>query len=169
MDYKLLISLLSPILLTIGGIISWFLKAKREELLSIEEKNREKKIKTYETLLEPYIYALTNTINEKERDKGIAKMLTLEYKKAAFNLTTFGSDEVIYSYNRIMQLFFNKDENQDSNEYGIKLITYFSDLLLNIRKDLYSKKTKLKKSNLLEFMMTDINKYKGKIDNFKFN
>ncbi|KPH10864.1 hypothetical protein [Chryseobacterium sp. ERMR1:04] len=167
MDGKILIALISPILITIGGVISWFLKAKREEFLSIEEKARENKIKIYETLLEPFIYALTGTLDEDEKNNGIQKMLTLEYKKAAFNLITFGSDEVVNSYNTIMQSFFNK-ESYDDNEYGIILLAQLSELLLNIRKDLYSKNTKLKRSNLLEFMMTDIENYRDKIDNFKF-
>jgi|SRR5690554_3640111 len=167
MDEKILIAILSPILVTIGGLITWFLKTKKEEYLTAEEKSREYKIKIYEILLEPFIYATTSTISEKEKEKGISKMLSLEYRKASFNLTTFGSDDVIKSYNRIFQFFFNKPNDISNEEYGIKLLTYYSDLLLNIRKDIYSKNTKLKRSNFLEFMINDISDFKEKIDKQK--
>lgn len=64
-----IIAILTPILLTTGGIISWLIKAKREESINEEAKSREFKISTYKKLLEPFIASLTFTISEKERTK----------------------------------------------------------------------------------------------------
>jgi hypothetical protein len=60
-----------------------------------------------------------------------------------------------------MQTFFHSDEYKDddgnyAHEYGNRLIALVSELLLQIRKDLYTKKTKLKRSEMLEFMITDM-------------
>lgn len=170
MDKTLIIALISPILITIGGLISWFFKSKREDILLAEEKTRDFKIKTYETLLEPFIVVFTFTLKENQKQKGINKLLSLEYRKAAFNLTTFGSDEVVKSYNRIMQAFFNiksEDFEDDDEEYAVIMLTHLSDLLLNIRKDLYTKKTNLKRSEMLEFMINDIEKHQFRINNTK--
>ncbi|MDP2541166.1 hypothetical protein V1T75_11635 [Tenacibaculum sp. FZY0031] len=172
MDKTLIITILSPILITVGGLITWFFKSKREDTLIAEEKTREFKIKTYETLLEPFITVFTFTLKENQKQKGINKLLSLEYRKAAFNLTTFGSDEVVKSYNNIMQAFFNikaedYEDEGEGEEYAVIMLTYLSDLLLNIRKDLYTKKTDLARSEMLAFMINDIEKHKNRIDNEK--
>ena len=90
MDNGLLIAIISPVLLTVGGLVTWILKAKREELLTQEEKSREFRIRTYETLLEPYYAIFTFTLPDQKKDREIQKIGSLDYKKAAFNLTTFG-------------------------------------------------------------------------------
>ncbi|CAM4210586.1 DUF4760 domain-containing protein [Zobellia roscoffensis] len=167
MDNTLIIAILSPILLTFGGLITWFIKSKREDILLADENTRDFKLKTYESLLEPFYVLFTFTLSQKEKDKGINKMLSLEYRKAAFNLMTFGSDDVVKSYNKLMQAFFtikSEDFKDGGNDYAVIMLALLSDLLLNIRKDIYTKKTRLKKSEMLEFMITDIKKHQNKIN-----
>lgn len=165
MDKTLIIAILGPILLTFGGIITWLLKSKREDVLLSEERTREFKIKTYEALLEPFVTVFTFTLKDYQKQKGINKLLTLEYRKAAFNLMTFGSDEVVQSYNKIMQTFYNLDANElGDQEYAEIMLAVFSEFLLNIRKDLYTRKTNLKRSELVEFMLNDIETYRDNID-----
>jgi hypothetical protein len=103
---------------------------------------------------------------DKLKDKEIQKITTLEYKKAAFNLTTFGSDEVVKSFNKLMQSFYHVkvDQFENKDDFGVLMLKVFSDFLLSIRKDLYSKNTKLKRSEVVEFMITDINNYRKTID-----
>gem|GEM_PF-4429448 len=72
-----------------------------------------------------------------------------------------------------MQTFFHSDIYKDENgeytpEYGNRLIALISELLLQIRKDLYTKKTNLKRSEMLEFMITDMDKTERIINNMKF-
>ncbi len=172
MNRTLIIAVLSPILLTIGGIISWIIKSKKEDILNSEAKSREFKIETYKTLLEPFIATLTFTLTEKVKQKEINKLTTLEYKKAVFDLTTFGSDKAIQIFNKIMQTFFHSDIYKDedgeySSDYGNRLLALLSELLLQIRKDLYTKKTKLKRSEMLEFMITDMEQTKKIINEMK--
>lgn len=167
MDNALIIAIISPVLITIGGLFTWFLKSKREDILLADEKTREFKLKTYESLLEPFYILFTFNLSQKEKDKGVNKMLSVEYRKAAFNLMTFGSDDVVKSYNKLMQAFFNiksEDFQDDGNEYAVIMLSALSDLLLNIRKDIYTKRTKLKRSELLEFMITDITKHQNRIN-----
>jgi hypothetical protein len=172
MNETLLLALLSPVLLTVGGIISWIIKSKKEEIINAEEKSREFKLETYKKLLEPFVATFTNTIDQKIRKKEIDKIKTLEYKRAIFDLTTFGSDKAIQIFNKIMQTFYRADEYKDDNgeysvEYGNRLIALISELMLQIRKDLYSKRTKLKRSEMLEFMITDMKNTEELINNMK--
>ena len=173
MNQALIIAVLSPILLTVGGIVSWMIKSKKEDVINAETKTREFKIETYKILLEPFIASLTFTLSEKIKQKEINKLTTLEYKKAVFDLTTFGSDKAIQIFNKIMQTFFHSDiykndNGEYSSDYGNRLIALLSELLLQIRKDLYTKKTKLKRSDMLEFMITDIENTKDTINTMKF-
>lgn len=167
MDNNFILAIISPVLITIGGIVTWVIKSKKEELMLQEERARENKIKTYETLLEPFIITFTFSLTDEEKEKGISKMMSVEYRKAAFNLMTFGSDDVVQCYNSIMQAFFtvSSEDFADSKQYAIHMLKLFSSLLIAIRKDLYSKKTKLKKTSMVEFMITDINDYRDQIDN----
>lgn len=172
MDQTVLIAILSPILVTVGGIFSWILKSKKEEELTAELNSREYKIEIYKKLLEPFIATLTTTIPQKVREREIAKVTSLEYKRAVFDLTTFGSDKSIQIFNKIMQTFFNssfyKDEEGDYNrEYGDRLIALLSELLLQIRKDLYKERAKLKRSEMLEFMITDMKLTEQSINEMK--
>jgi hypothetical protein len=173
MNNTLLIAILTPILLTTGGIISWFIKAKREDSINIESKSREFKIETYKKLLEPFIAALTFTLSEELKEHEINKITTLDYRKTVFDLTTFGSDEVLIIFNKIMQSFFHSDKYKNENgelseEYGIRLLALISELLLQIRKDIYSSKTNLKRSDMIEFMITDIKEQKERINNYVY-
>lgn len=172
MNQTLLLAILSPILLTVGGIISWMIKSKKEEVISAEDKSREFKIETYKKLLEPFVATFTTTIPQNIRRKEIDKIKSLEYKKTVFDLTTFGSDNAIKVFNKIMQTFYRMDEYKDgqgeySTEYGNRLIALLSELQLQIRKDLYSKRTKLKRSEMLEFMITDMDKTEQIINKMK--
>ena len=44
-----------PLLMLVGGIITWIIKSKIEELHAIEEKLREDRRKIYIQILDPYI------------------------------------------------------------------------------------------------------------------
>jgi hypothetical protein len=159
MTDTVLIAILSPILITVGGLITWFLKSRKESLLLIEERSREKRMNTYKEILDPFIILITHTASKNEKEKATNTISSSNYKKAAFDLITFGSDETVRCYNSMMQYVFNAQNNDT-----VELLRLFTDLILNIRKDLYSKKTKLKRSEVLEFTLTDIEKYRKSID-----
>ncbi|WP_422858558.1 hypothetical protein ACOKFD_14485 [Flagellimonas sp. S174] len=167
MESSILIAVLSPILLTLGGIISWAIKSKKEEYLTVQEKSREQKITIYETLLEPFIILFTWTLSEKEKQQATKKILSIEYKKAAFSLTSFGSDEVLGSFNRMMQAFFQSEQEEikpNAESYAIVMLTFLADFMLEIRKDIYDKSTSAKRSDMLKFMITDIETFKNQIN-----
>jgi len=144
----------APILVIIGGLITWFFKSKREDLQAIEERALEKRIETYNELLHPLIVMFSNKSNQKVKDKAVEQIGSVEYRKASFNLMTFGSDEMVTSYNNMMQSFY-KNESENNPKLALKK---FAGFLLSVRKDVYNKNTKLKDWDMLKFMITDIEK-----------
>jgi hypothetical protein len=145
----------APILVIIGGLITWFIKSKKEELMEIEKRSLEKRIETYNTVLSPFIMLFSNTKNPKVNEKALELITSVEYRKASFNLMTFGSDELVTSYNDMMQGFF-KGENDTDTKGSLKK---FAQFLLSIRKDVYNKNTKLKDWDMLRFMIKDLDNY----------
>ena len=165
MDNAFFLATISPILITVGGIITWFLKSRQESLQLVEQRAREKQLETYKKILDPYIIILTPTAKDSEKKKALDTILTVDYKKASFDLITFGSDETVRSYNKIMQAFFKLPNQSEKEDWDI--LINFANLLLNIRKDLYSKTTTLKRSETLEFFITDIEKHRNIFDRKK--
>lgn len=151
----LITALGAPLLVFIGGLISWFFKTRKEELKAIEERALERRIETYNTLLHPLIVMFTNKSNQKITDKAILEIGSVAYRKAGFNLITFGSDDMVNAYNEMMQAFYKGEADVDPKLTMKK----FAAFLLSIRKDVYNKNTKLEEWDMLKFMITDIEKF----------
>lgn len=150
--FALITALAAPLLVFIGGLVSWFLKNRKEELKAIEERALEKRIETYNKILNPFITLFAAKDDQKLKDKALNEIISVEYRKAGFNLITFGSDEMVNSYNNMMQGFYKNESNVNPNETMRK----FANFLLSVRKDVYNKETKLKEWDMLKFMITDI-------------
>ncbi|MEQ9285920.1 MAG: hypothetical protein RIG77_03365 [Cyclobacteriaceae bacterium] len=115
MNQTILLAILSPILVTTGGLITWFMKSRKDSLLAIEERAKEKRLKTYEIITEPLIMMLGSRGSTKTEQKASTMILSIEYKKAGFNLITFGSDEMVRTYNKMMQHFYQNTLDTDPN------------------------------------------------------
>jgi len=151
----IIVGLGAPVLVAIGGLISWFFKSRKEELQTIEERALERRIETYNQILHPIIVLFSSRANKKMKDKATEEIGSVEYRKAAFNLITFGSDEMVNSYNDMMQSFFKNEAENDPKTTMKK----FAKFVLSIRKDVYNKNTKLQEWDMLKFMITDIEKF----------
>ena len=165
MDYSLLLTIISPILLTAGGLITWFFKSKHEALIQIEEASKEKRMETYRFIIDPYIVIITGKASEKEQQKAISTMMSLEYKRHAHNLLFFGSDRTVRAYNRMMQNAFKTEQGDDPNfEKFHRSLKCYTEFLLSIRRDLYNKRTKLKRSEMIESWLTDIENHQDAVN-----
>jgi len=146
------VQILGPsILMIVSGIITWHMKSKSEELRSIEEKLREKRRNIYIQILEPYIQLFTD-LSEEGKKKAIEEITSYKYKKTAFELTLFGSDEVVKAYNGLLQHAYKVESGQEKGNEN-KIMQLMGKLLLEIRKSLGNKKTKLENIEMLEAMI----------------
>jgi hypothetical protein len=142
-----------PSLLGIGGIFTWYIKSKIEELQAIEKKLSEKRRELYIQILDPYIklFSGVKSKNSEYSTQKVIKFITsYEYKKYAFELILFGSDEVVLAFNNMIKLASLTEEEQNNNP--MLIIELFGTLLFEIRKSLGNKST-----NLKEIIMYPIN------------
>lgn len=101
----LIIGLGTPLFPAIIAGVTWYLKTNRDEIGRIDERAHEKRIKIYKEILSPLIVMLTNGATPKEKEDAKRIIGSVKYKESAFNLIIFGSDEMVNSYNEMMQSF----------------------------------------------------------------
>ena len=150
------LQILGPtLLMVLGGIITWLIKSKIEELRAVEEKLREDRRNVYAQILEPYIRIFAD-LKGKGKDEALKQVKSYEYRKTAFDLNLFGSDDVVRAYNDLMQHTYKAEAtgNQNPNE----MMLLWGKLLLEIRKSLGNKKTKLSEFDMLRAIIKDIEK-----------
>ena len=146
-----------PLLMTIGGIFAWIIRSKTEEFRQLEEKLRAERRKIYADILDPFIRLLSGIKKGTDVENIVKNIVSYDYRKTAFELNLFGSDEVIQAYNDLMQYTFhlNKTEKADSSE----IMQLWGRLLLAIRKSLGNKETKLHEKDMLRGMIVDIDEF----------
>ncbi|ACR80647.1 hypothetical protein [Kosmotoga olearia] len=141
--------LVPPIL---GGAVVWFIKARIEEIKNIQEKLREERRKLYMEILSPYIKTFSNPNNV---NQAIKEIKSVNYRKISFEFNFVGSDDVIRSLNSLMQYIYNIESSKEEKD-DVKLLNLWGKLLLEIRKDLVNKRTKLNEFDMLKSMIKDI-------------
>ena len=150
---NLLYALGPSLLIIIGGLISWLLKYRYEKLQEVEEKLRLERRKIYIEILEPYITLFS--LDEKNKiGNAMKRILSADYKKTAFELCLFGSDDVVISYNNLLK--YGSESEKTGKRNDKKMIKLFGNFLLEIRKSLVNEKTKLNEVDMLQNMIKDI-------------
>jgi hypothetical protein len=153
---NLLNALAPTLLMIVGGIITWLLKSRVEELRAAEENLRENRTKSYWDILEPYITLFSDT-SETGRTNVIKTVTSPQYRHTAFQLCLLGSDNVVRAYNRMLQHVYEAErtKHQDAKE----LMRLWGALLLEIRRSLGNKRTELEKVDMLRGMIKDIDDF----------
>ncbi|MFO7889765.1 MAG: hypothetical protein R6V04_05425 [bacterium] len=155
--------LAAPVLMIIGGIITWLIKSKIEELKSVHEKLRKQQLETYSQILEPIIRLFAGFKGDDEDSKlALKEIQSFDYKKTAFDLNLFGSDNVVKAYSDFMQYIYKMEKQEQKDKDPIEMLSYLGKVMLEIRKSLGHKKTRLKEIDMLRFMITDIDQQKNK-------
>ena len=147
--------LAAPVLMIIGGIITWIIKNKTEKLKEAQANLRIQQLHTYTEILEPIIRIFSSVKgNKQDQQEALLKVQSHEYRKIAFDLNLFGSDEVVKAYGDFMQYIYQmeKEEKKDA----AKMMIMLGKVILEIRKSLGNKKTKLTEIDMLRFMLKDI-------------
>lgn len=146
------------LLIVLGGLLTWIIKSRIEELRAIEEKLRETRSEIYSQILAPYI-TLFSDLSPEGQAKVAATITSEEYRKTAFDLALLGSDAVIQAYNSLMSYTFQTEGtgNLDPKE----MMRLWGRMLLEIRRSLGNKKTKLSELDMLRAMIKDIDSLQG--------
>jgi len=108
------------LLMVLGGIITWFLKSRVEELRATEERLREERRKIYGQILDPYIRLFAD-FKGQGPNIAIKKITSYEYRKTSFDLNLFGSDDVVRAYNALMKHTFDTESTGKQEPEKISL------------------------------------------------
>jgi len=144
------------LLMVLGGIITWFIKSRVEELRATKEKLQEERRKIYGQILDPYIRLFAD-LKGQGPAQAIKKITSYDYRRTAFDLNLFGSDEVIRAYNALMKHTYEAESTGKQDPKG--MMRLWGSLLLEIRKSLGNKKTKLNEIDMLRAMIKDIDNF----------
>ena len=117
----------------------------------MERRLNDKRWQIYIKVLEPY-FILFSDIKGKGVNNAIEKINTSKYRQSTFELNIFGSDEVVRANNKMYQFLY---KNRDLSKKNTVVIL-FGKLILEIRKSIGNKKTKLDEIEMLESMIKDI-------------
>ncbi len=169
-------TLATPFLLIGLGGLGWVIKNKIESsklkelvkdsrIRELEDKLREDRIKTYNSILEPFFLLFTSEESfakdtkfkhKNKNDLAFAKMLSVEYREVGFKLSLVANDSVVRSYNKLMQYFYQSDK--DSRPIEEKVCDWMSligNFLLEIRKSMGNESSNLDRWEMIEWFMSD--------------
>jgi hypothetical protein len=151
------LQVISPLVMVLGGIIGWLVRSHTEEQRSTREKLNEKRRKAYLEILGPYIRIFAD-LKGKGPTQALNEVKSYDYRKTAFELALFGSDDVVRAYNIFMQQTYKAEAVENKELRARELMRLWGKLLLEIRKDVGNKKTKLDEFDMLRGMINDIDK-----------
>ena len=172
LDYVTAIgSVATPILVLLLTAVGWKIRTKLQRRLDLEDKLRSDRIEIYNEILEPFILLLTSQAawesdkknkNQNKDQIAVRKMLSVDYRKKAFQLSLVANDEVVKAYNNLMQYFYSRSDQEALPAEGdIKeMMSLLGTFLLEIRKSTGNEATKLDNWGMLEWFLTDARKYK---------
>lgn len=153
--------LINPLLIIAGGVITWLLKSKTEELRATEARLHEERRKLYMELLDPHIriFAAVKDKNSSQKMTDIIqRMLSYDYKKTELHLKLLGSDAVVRAHNALMQHIFKMESAPDQQATMKETMHLWGRLFLEVRKSLGDKKSRLKELEMFESFLKDVEK-----------
>jgi hypothetical protein len=161
----------TPVFVLVLTGIGWKFRKSIDRRLELEDKLREDRINTYNIILEPFTLLLMTQAawehdkqnkNKNKDDIAIAKLLSLDYRKAAFKLSLVANDDVVLSYNEMMQFFYSQGDSPITSDENLKtMLSLHGSFLLEVRKSMGNEATKLDRWQMLEWFMTDVRKIKN--------
>jgi hypothetical protein len=163
-------SIATPFLVLLLTGVGWSIRSSIERKAKLEEQLRDDRVRVYNEILEPFIAhfapSTIRKVQNKEDEQTFAKTIaSLDHWKSSFKLSLIGSDDVIQSYNRLMQNFFQSGRSQPSGALDLGVLSQnvklLGNLLLEIRKSMGNEATKLDSWNMLEWFIMDIDKLRN--------
>ena len=167
-------SIATPVLVLVLTALGWKARKSIERRIELENQLRDDRIEIYNQILEPFIILLMSEAawvsdkrnkNKDKNDLATSKMLSLDYRRLGFKLSLMAPDDLVRSYNDLMQYFYNMGENQPhhTNHAKVEMFTLLGNFLIQIRKSMGNEATKLNHWDMCEWWMSDARKLKNEI------
>ena len=156
MNINLTNMLVTPIAAALVGFAVWYVQSSiatiRQEQARLHDDRRE----VYANILDPFIRMFAGIKNPKENPKALRQILSVEYKRTAFEFSLIGADDVVRSFNNFMEYVYSIDSNTQQQLDPAKFMYLWGDFLLQIRKNVGNPDTKLTSTDMLRSQIKDI-------------
>ena len=159
----LLDSLIIPALLLIGGLIGglvvWTYRQSLERKMRLEQDLRGDRVDLYYQIIEPFVLLLTSS-DAWTKDNGkmaMSMLASVAYRTAAFKLRLVANDNVLRTYDRLMEYFAQASADaaegvsQGRRETTIDRLGGF---LLAIRKSIGNEATEMTRPEMVEWILS---------------
>lgn len=156
MEINLSSVLIGPLIGAIIGFAVWYFQSRIDKINKESDKLNDKRREIYSRLLEPFIRMFAGIKNPDEAKNALDQILSFDYKKTAFEFTLMGSDEVVRSFNELMQYIYKMELKEDTQKAMKEFLIHWGNFLLVIRRNLGNPKTKLNEIDMLRNQITDI-------------
>ena len=151
--------LITPLVASIVGFGVWYLQSRINRIQKAQERLLDERRQIYVETLSPIVRTLAGVKNPRELEKAQKQMISFEYRLKALEFNLLGSDDVVKSFNALMQHIYNAGNTgaEDPKE----LMRLWGGLILEIRKNVGDPKTKLTDVDMLKAQITDIENVLG--------
>ena len=153
--------LITPLVSAAVGFGVWYFQSRIEALRRAQEHLHDDRRKVYADVLDPFIRAFAGIKNPKENQKALQQMLSVDYKRTAFEFSLIGADDVVRSFNDLMQYMYTFDVDAGGKLDPQKLMRLWGAFLLEIRRNVGNPDTKLTAADMLRSQIKDIDKMLG--------
>ena len=158
MEIRWIDFLVTPLFGALVGFGVWYFQSRLEALRREQERLHDDRRKVYSDVLEPFVRIFAGIKNPKENQKALQHMLSVEYKRTAFDFSLIGADDVVRSFNDLMQYVYSFDAEADEKPDPSELLRLWGAFLLEIRRSVGNPKTKLTPADMLRSQIKDIDK-----------
>ncbi len=143
----------SAVFTTTGGLVVWYLQSRADQLRRLEEGLRDRRLRLYSDTLDPSFRLFAGLGDAKAQAQVLARIRSYEYRKTVFELTMFGSDEVVRAYNAMFQHIYRADESEQDPREMMRL---WGLVLLAIRRSGANPRSRLDEWDMLAATIKDI-------------
>lgn len=157
-----LVTAFAAVIVSVGSVVGTKYLEKKAE---IRAQLREKKIPTYEKLMD-FMFKMTigERLNGKKLSANEKQVLLTEIVQ---ELIVWGSDDMIHAFYNFRQGILTNNENivnnkELSDHKGLPTLYLIEEMLIAIRKDLGHKNAGVKRGKILGMLINDLPKYTTK-------
>ena len=139
MDSEIILGGISIFLTVVIAILGWIMQRKIEQIKIMENQLSDKKYNAYADLVGIFFSILKNVKKEKDTNQKVLMDKMLESKK---NIFMYGSDKVVIAFSKWLCSSTTGENNEQQ-------MNKFLELMIEIRKDMCGRSSKITKYDLL--------------------
>lgn len=137
-----------------SGLGTWAIRNRIEAIRAAQERLASDRRRLYADIVDPYVRIFAASGDHQKLEEIKQQILSVEYRKTALEIVLIGSDEVVDSYNDLMQHFYRMGGS--TAQEPVEVLDLLGRLLVAIRRSLGNSATELDQWDMLRHMINDL-------------